>query len=175
MAKTKEKETENIAYDSEIFQRLSQSLESGVLTNATNTFQKLAQVLVAKKIVSKAGRIAESRESSLSYLEKVLPLMTFRDFSVLETEPESFLTRYLFSPSERKVSLATYLQSIGVLDEDFRLQSDLGWRSESSEIFDEFREQYELSPFEKVDKYIAINFWGFSKDTAVGPSELYED
>ena len=169
----KKKEEENIAYDSEIFQRLSQSLESGVSTNATNTFQKLAQVLVAKKIVSKAGRIAESRESSLSYLEKVLPFLSFKDFAILETEPEVFLSRYLFSPSERKVSLATYLQSIGVLDEDFRLQSDLGWRSESSEIFDEFREEYELSPFERIDKYIAINFWGASKDTTSGSE--YED
>lgn len=163
MSKTKEK-TEEIAYDSEIFQRLNQSLESGIISNAPRIFAKLAEALVSKKIISKTGKIAANRESSLIYLSKVLPYMTFRDFAILEAEPEVFITKYLFCPSDRKVSLATYLQSQGVLDEDFRLKADLGWRSESSEIFEEFRDQLELSPFEKVDKYVLINFWGMAEE-----------
>lgn len=157
----KKDHTEEIALDSEIFQRLNQSLESGI--NSTRIFTKLVEALVAKKIVSRTGKIAANRESSLDYLEKVLPHMTFRDFAVLEAEPEVFVTKYVFSPSERKVSLATYLQGQGVLDEYFNLKSDLGWRSESSEIFEEFWEQVELSPFEKCDAYVAANFWGESE------------
>ena len=174
MQKKKAKE-EDIAYESVIFQRLNKSLESGLSSRTTNVFTKLATALVSKRIISKTGRVAENRESCLEYLEKILPFMTFSDFAVLDADPETFIERYVFSPSERKMSLATYLQDLGILDEFFNLKSDLGWRSESSEIFDEFREQYEISPFEKIDKYIAINFWGTSKDTTIGPSELYED
>lgn len=150
--------TEEIALDSEVFQRLNQSLESGI--NSTRIFTKLVEALIAKKIVSRTGKIAANRESSLDYLEKVLPHMTFMDFAVLEAEPEVFVTKYVFSPSERKVSLATYLQVQGVLDEYFNLKSDLGWKSESSEIFEEFWEQVELSPFEQCDRYVVANYWG---------------
>lgn len=162
--KKKKENVGKIAYDSEIFQRLNQSLESGVSNSTTNIFTKLVDALVSKKIISKTGRVAENREACLDYLEKILPFMTFRDFATLEAEPEVFIQKYVFSPSERKVSLATYLQSEGVLDEFFQLRSDLGWRSDSNEIFEEFRDGYELSPFEKIDKYIAINFWGAAQE-----------
>jgi len=166
---------EGIALDSEVFQRLNQSLESGVSEIRTELFAKLVDILVSKKIITKSGNIVKNRESSLEYLEAILPFMTLYELEVLDTEPEDFIKKFLFSPSENKNSLATYLESIGILDENFHLNSQLGRRGDSSEIFDEFREQYEMSPFEKIDKYIAINFWGMTKESTDLPSEIFED
>lgn len=163
MKKKKKAEVE-IAYDSEIFQRLDQSLKSGLSSNASRLLAKLAEGLVARKIVSKTGKIAANRESGLEYLERVLPYMTFRDFAILEADPEGFIKNFVFSPSERKVSLVTYLQSQDVLDEEFNLYSNLGWKGDSAEIFDEFWEQYEMSPFQLIDKYIAVEFWGDTRE-----------
>lgn len=160
----KEKKQEKIAYDSELFRRLNQSLESGMTANKPRIFTKLADALVLRRIVSKTGKVAANRESSLDYLEMVLPRMTSRDFAVLETEPEIFVEKYVFSPSNNKTSLALYLQDQEILDNSFELKADLGWHGDSSEIFEEFREQCEMSPFEKCDKYVAVNFWGDSQD-----------
>ena len=172
MKKKKKAEVE-IAYDSEIFQRLDQSLKSGLSSNTSRLLAKLAEGLVARKIVSKTGKIAANRESGLAYLEKVLPYMSFRDFAILEADPEGFVRNFVFSPSDRKVSLVTYLQSQDVLDEKFNLYSNLGWKGDSSEIFDEFWEQYEMSPFQLIDKYIAVEFWGDVREWFRGDSPLF--
>lgn len=156
----KKNDSGEISLESGFFQRLNQSLESGIETNKTEIFAKLAEVLVAKRLVSKTGKIEANRESCLEYLEKVIPYMTFRDIAVLEAEPEVFVDKYVFHPTERRTSLALYLQEEGILGDSFELKSDLGWRGNSSEIFEEFWEQMEMSPFEKVDKYVAANFWG---------------
>lgn len=152
--------TEEIALDSEIFQRLNQSLESGIEASSTELFAKLAEVLVERRLISKSGKIAANREACLEYLEKVLPHMTFRDFAVLQAEPQLFVDKYVFRPTERRTSLAIYLQEQEILDDSFELKSDLGWRGNSSEIFEEFWEQMEMSPFEQCDRYVVANYWG---------------
>ena len=159
----RKKKVGEIAYESEIFQRLKQSLESAETNGNASLFTKLVNALVERRIVSRTGKIAANRESCLEYLGNVIPVMTFRDFAVLDTEPELFVHKYLFSPSERKTSLASYLQSEDVLDDSFQFKSDLGWRSESSELFEEFWDQYEMSPFEIIDRDVAVYFWGVSQ------------
>ena len=100
-------------------ERLSQSLKSGLIS--TDMFTKLVNALVSKKIISKAGKPTDNRESSLAYLGVILPIMDSFEMEILELEPELFIKRFLFAPSEKRMSLATFLQGRGVLDEYFNL------------------------------------------------------
>lgn len=163
----KKKQPETIALDSEMSQRLRKSLETGLKNETEDLFKTLADKLVEQGFISASGNPSKKMKPAIEYLESILPLMSSRDFDVLRDDTDVFIKRYCFIPSSKNQSLVTYLQKQEVLDRDFNLESTLGWTGSSNEIFEEFWDATEFSPFELLDEFNFTEFWG-TRDESLG-------
>lgn len=147
-----------IALGSEGFQRLSQSLKSGTSTIMDRIFPSFAKALVDNGITDCEGKASTTHNKvSIEYLEKIMPFFTAQELEIMELDPDAFVSRFLFKQTKKNVSLAIYLQRNGILDDDFQVLESLRWRTPSTEIFENFRDEYcqDLSPFELIDEGIA--------------------
>jgi len=154
----KKNKPEEIALESEGFQRLNQSLKSGVSTIADRIFPAFAKALVDNNIIDCEGKASTVHgKASIAYLEKIMPFFTTQELEIMEQDPEAFILRFLFKQTKKNVSLAIYLQRNEILDDDFQVLESLRWRTSSTEIFEDFRDEHcqDLSPFELIDEEIA--------------------
>ena len=157
MAK-KKNDSGEIALESEEFQRLNQSLKSGVSTIVDRIFPAFAKELVDNGITDCKGKVSTTHgKVSIAYLEKIMPFFTAQELEIMELDPEAFVSRFLFKQTKKNVSLALYLQWNEILDEDFLVLENLRWRTSSTEIFESFCDEQcqDLSPFELIDEGIA--------------------
>ncbi len=152
-------------FEGEIYKELETNLLCSQEVDAIKLFPILSSLLIDKSCLSKTGQIKKNRDACVDYIKKILPHMTAEDFSILEQDPDVFYKKFCFCPSHKNVSLALYLREHGILDEYFSQTVDLGWKTHSvTSLYQDFYDEYELSPFEKVDRNVLSSFWERCQD-----------
>lgn len=113
-------------------------------------FHEYITLLVRNNVVSCDGIVDKTRNGCYCYINDVIPFLIVDDFMQLLTDSSTFGKRFVFSAgfSKRESSLAYWLQKNGFLSE--AMFESLVQTFDKDVVFDDFRKQTGLSPYERV-------------------------
>ena len=157
--KIKIKKVGKIAYDSEFFQRLLQSLDSVIQKTEYQSIvgldvrelsslisKRLVKVMVDKRLLNaKGGVLSDGRAN---YVAEILPYLSCTELNLLEVNPDEFISKFSVHPqSKKETSLVCYLKN----QEDPQSTSfilEKKWMEAKQSLFDRFSfpiEGYDIS------------------------------
>ena len=122
-------------------------------------FKEYITLLVNKKVVSANGNVEPDRYGCYNYISDVIPFLSKEEIMLLQTNPNQFGFRFMFSASFSKSesSFACWLQNEGILaDRTFEPIDPL---FDMDDVFNEFTAVTGRSPFERFEKTGSAEFF----------------
>ena len=121
-------------------------------------FQEYVKLLVKKMVMTHDGFIDPDRHGCYDYISIVIPFLTRKDLFLLQTNPDLFGKKFIFSAGfgRRQSSLAGWLQKTGVLS--VKSFESVTPTFNKDAVFMEFTAETGLSPYEKITVHEAEEF-----------------